>query len=186
MRFPLLYWTESSITKYLAGKNPCCKQCTSNNTQSDKLLSSMFKNKQMDLRQVKCSQLYWADALKIVERPTCYYKWKSEYYYMYATFDWELINAIPYESTTETYLQSLQFILSHNFAECDSVVEFWKFLKRWFISTFQFAINFTYLDILLGIPNYDNGNDVMILNFVILFAKYYIYNCKQLTFSVFW
>ena len=121
-----------------------------------------------------------------------------------------MINAIPYESTAETYLQSLQFriihryfpcryklhlwsivgdnkcefcndadTLSHCFAECDSVVQFWKFLKRWFIRTFQFVINFTSLDILLGIPNYDNSNDVMILNFVILSAKYYIYNCKK-------
>ena len=126
--------------------------------ESDKLLSLMFKNKQMDLQQVKCSQLYWADVLKIVERPTCYCKWESEYYY--ATFDWELINVIPYESTAETYLQSLQFriihryfpcrynlhlwnivgdnkcefcndadTLSHCFTECDSVVQFWKFLK---------------------------------------------------------
>ena len=116
---------------------------------------------------------------------------------------------IPYESTAETYLQSLQFriihryfackynlhlwniggdecefcndadTLSYYFAECDSVVQFWKFLKRWFIRTFQFVINFTSLDIQLGIPNYDNSNDVMILNFVILFAKYYIYNCKK-------
>ena len=31
----------------------------------------------------------------------------------------------------------------------------------------------------IGIPNYDNSNDVMILNFVILLAKYYIYNCKK-------
>ena len=36
-----------------------------------KLLSLMFKNKQMDLRQVMCRQLCWADVLKIVERPTC-------------------------------------------------------------------------------------------------------------------
>ena len=69
---------------------------------SDKMLSLVFKNKQMDLRQVKCSQLYWADVLKIVKRPTCYYKWESESYY--AIFDWELIHAIPYESTAETYL----------------------------------------------------------------------------------
>ena len=42
-----------------------------------------------------------------------------------------------------------------------------------------FVTNFTSLDMLLGIPNDDNSNDVMILNFVILFAKYYIYNCKK-------
>ena len=103
-----------------------------------------------------------------------------------------MINAVPYESTAETYLQCLQFriihryfpcrynlnlwnvvndnkcefcndvdTLGHYFAmECDSVVQFWTFLKRWFIRTFQFVINFTSLDILLGIPNYDNSNDV--------------------------
>ena len=65
--------------------------------ESDKPLSLMFKTKQLDLRQVKCNQLYWADVLEIVEGPTCYYKWESEYYY--AAFGWELINAIPFEST---------------------------------------------------------------------------------------
>ena len=48
------------------------------------------------------------------------------------------------------------------------------------VSTFfQFVINFTPLDILLGIPNYDNSNVIMNLNFVILFAKYLIYDCKK-------
>ena len=52
-------------------------------------------------------------------------------------------------------------------------------LKRWFLRVFQFVINFTPLDILLGIPNYDNTNDIMNLNFVILFAKHFIYACKK-------
>ena len=38
---------------------------------------------------------------------------------------------------------------------------------------------FTTLDILLGIPNYDKNNDVANLNFIILFAKNYIYTCKK-------
>ena len=126
------------------------------------------------------------------------------------TKDFCYINVFPYESTAETYLQSLQFriihryfpcrynihlwnivgdnkcefcndadTLSHYFTECDSVVQFWKFLKRWFIRTFQLVRNFTSLDILLGIPNYDNSNDLMILNFVILFSNYYYYKCKK-------
>ena len=165
------------------------------------------------LRQVRCSQLHWADVLKIVERPTCYYKWESEYYC--ATCDWEFISATPYESTADTYLQSLQFriihlyfpckynlhlwnivgdnkcefcndvdILSHYFAECDSTVQFWKFLKRWFIRSFQFVINFTSLDVLLGIQNYDNSNDVIILKFVILFTKYYIQDSRFISLNV--
>ena len=52
-------------------------------------------------------------------------------------------------------------------------------IKRWFLHVFQFVINFTPLDILLGIPNYDNSNVIMNLNFVILFAKYFIYDCKK-------
>ena len=150
---------------------------------------------------------------KIVERPTCYFKWESEYYY--ATFDWGLINAIPYECTTETYLQSLQFkiihryfpcnyilckwnlldnnkcaycnavdTLSHYFAECESLRVFWKSLKSWFLRTFEFIINFTPLDILLGIPNYGKNNDIMNLNFVILFAKHFIYSCKKNDMSI--
>ena len=35
------------------------------------------------------------------------------------------------------------------------------------------------LDILLGIPNYGKNKDIDILNFVILFAKSYIYDCKK-------
>ena len=46
--------------------------------ESDKLLTLMFQNKQMDLLQIKSCQLYWADVLQIVERPTCYYKCESE------------------------------------------------------------------------------------------------------------
>ena len=69
--------------------------------------------------------------------------------------------------------------LSHYFAECQVVKGFWESVKRWFLRVFQFVINFTPLDILLGIPNYDNSNVIMNLNFVILFAKYFIYDCKK-------
>ena len=39
--------------------------------------------------------------------------------------------------------------------------------------------NFTALDVLLGIPNYCKNKDIDMLNFVILFAKSYIYDCKK-------
>ena len=40
------------------------------------------------------------------------------------------------------------------FAECSLVCDFWKYLKTWFLRAFEFCINFTALDILLGIPNF--------------------------------
>ena len=51
-------------------------------------------------------------------------------------------------------------------------------MKTWFLCTFPFD-NFTASDSLLGIPNYDSNNNVTNLNFVILFAKSYIYTCKK-------
>ena len=52
-------------------------------------------------------------------------------------------------------------------------------MKTWFLRAFEFCINFTALDILLGIPNYGKNKDIDILNFVILFGKSYIYDCKK-------
>ena len=52
-------------------------------------------------------------------------------------------------------------------------------LMREQLGGFEFCINFTVLDILLGIPNYGKNKDIDILNFVILFAKYYIYSSKR-------
>ena len=172
---------------------------------SEQPLTVIIKNNRIDLRRVKCSQVYWSEINKIMERPTCYYKWESEYFY--ATFDWDLINVIPYECTTETFLQSLQFKIIHRYFPCNyrlhlwNIVEdskctycnivdtlnhyfaecqvFWESVKRWFLRVFQFVINVTPLDILLGIPNYDNSNVIMNLNFVILFAKYFIHDCKK-------
>ena len=165
-------------------------------------------NKFVDIRKMTCSQIYWAEIKTISQRPTSYFKWESEYFF--ATFDWDQINVIPYECTSETYLQSLQFkiihryfpckynlklwniedssrcnscnqvdTLCHYFAECSLVCDFWKYLKTWFLRAFEYCINFTALDILLGIPNFGKNNDIDILNFVILFAKSYIYDCKK-------
>ena len=79
------------------------------------------------------------------------------------------------EDSKCTYCNTVD-TLNHYFAECQVVKGFWESVKRWFLRVFQFVINFTPL---LGIPNYDNSNVIMNLNFVILFAKYFIYDCKK-------
>ena len=75
-------------------------------------------------------------------------------------------------------------ILSHYFAECITGCTLWKYLKTWFSYAFEFCINFTPLDILLGIPNHSNSTEIDILNFVILYAKFYIYSCKRNTIPI--
>ncbi len=178
------------------------------------VLSILIDEKVVDIRQTTCKQIYSHAVRMKADRPTCYYKWEESYYY--ATFDWELINAIPYQCTSETYLQSLQYkiihrffpcktnlyvwsleendkcnycnneidTLGHYFVECNALHVFWKRLKAWFLTNFEFVINFKTLDILLGIPNYDKNVDIDILNFMLLFAKNYIYSCKKINNSI--
>lgn len=172
------------------------------------VMAIVVDNKMIDIKQVRCNQMYMLAIQRVIERPTCYYKWESSYYY--ATFDWEIINIIPYQCTSETYLQSLQYkiihryfpckanlhiwkiednnkcnycneveSLEHYFADCNTLQIFWQRLKAWFLRNFDFVINFKTLDILLGIPNYDKNTDINILNFILLFAKNFIYSCKK-------
>ena len=68
--------------------------------------------------------------------------------------------------------------LEHYFTECIGVEMFWEAVKNWFTYHFEFRINFSPLDILFGIPNIGNNNELTALNFVILFAKSFIKQCK--------
>ena len=43
-------------------------------TNSEQPLTVIVKNNRIDLRRVKCSQVYWSEINKFMERPTCYYK----------------------------------------------------------------------------------------------------------------
>ena len=154
------------------------------------LMVKLNNNKYVEFRKVTCRQFYWGEIKIISERPTCYFKWESEYFF--ADFDWDAINIIPYECTSDTYLQSIQYkiihryfpckyqlntwnvedsnkctycleidTLSHYFVECESVCGFWNSLKAWFLRTFEFCIKFTVLDILLGIPNHGKNKDII-------------------------
>ena len=51
------------------------------------------------------------------------------------------------------------------------------YVKKLIFEAFQIKLDYTVLEILLGIPC--KKNTVMcVINFVILYAKRYIYNCK--------
>ena len=188
------------------------------NIDTDKLqdperLTLKLINGPVDIQNVTCKQFYWSEIAITTQPPTSYFQWES--YYYFADFDWELINKIPYDCTSETFLQSFQYkiihryfpckynlnvwkiesnnlcdhcnaidTLSHYFAKCPRVELFWGYLKKWFLRNFEFVINFTPLDILLGIPNFDRNVDIDILNFVILYAKYFIYTCKKFNVSI--
>ena len=70
-------------------------------------LTIKIEHKYIKVKEVKCKDVYWEEINKISMRPTSYYKWESEYFYV--NFDWTDINKIPYICARETHLQSLQF-----------------------------------------------------------------------------
>ena len=69
--------------------------------------------------------------------------------------------------------------LQHYFVDCTSVALFWNYIKTWYNYNVDFSITFELLNMLHGIPNYDENNEINILNFVILWGKSYIKTCKK-------
>ena len=70
-------------------------------------------------------------------------------------------------------------MLEHFFVQCDDVREFWTSLNRWWnrrTSMLTAPYTITDMDILFGISTVENA--LFNLNFVLLFAKKYIHDCK--------
>ena len=86
-------------------------------------LAVKLNNKNVEATKATCSQYYWSEISKITQRPSCYYKWESECYC--ASFDWDLINIIPYKCTSVTYLQSFQNKIIHRYFPCKYNLHIW-------------------------------------------------------------
>ena len=66
----------------------------------------------------------------------------------------------------------------HYFYYCQEASKFWTTLRIWWKSILEIDINIQVQDALFGIVNYNDDDVINILNFCILYAKYYIYKCK--------
>ena len=66
----------------------------------------------------------------------------------------------------------------HHLFYCKDIKLFWKRLKEWMISNLGYGFELTVCEIIFGILN-SNNPDIRLLNFVILFRKWYIYKCKS-------
>jgi hypothetical protein len=69
--------------------------------------------------------------------------------------------------------------IEHFIYECPNVIQLWTSIQIWWKSIFQFTIEISCLEIIFGLPNENNDNDIHIYNFVILYAKNYIYVNKK-------
>ena len=56
---------------------------------------------------------------------------------------------------------------------------------KWWVSNFDITISIDVIAILFGIPNYSNDHVIHFMNICILYAKWFIYCCKQKETDVF-
>ena len=165
-------------------------------------ISHLKKNiAQLKTRDIYCYLTYTKNL------PTSVNKW-IEHYPFLETLDWTQLFRVPYQITKEPKLQSFQYCITNRFVNCNynlflwrqidselcdichqidtiehffyycSVVNnFWIHVGNLIFEAFEIKLEYTVLEILLGIPC--KKNTVMsIINFVILYAKRYIYCCR--------
>ena len=66
---------------------------------------------------------YWHLVNKTYTTPTAIIKWEELYYYI--NFDWKNIFILPYQTTSETSLQSLQYKIINRYFPCKSFTGIW-------------------------------------------------------------
>ena len=171
-------------------------------------LTILINKKLVKIDELKCSDIYWSEVHKKSERPTSYEKWETEYYYInfdwehinqtpyncaretsLQSLQYQIINRyFPcgemlhiWKIKPNNLCDTCQKFdtLQHYFVDCPKVKLFWNCLKTWFKYNFDFVINFGPLDILFGIPNYLKNLELDVFNFIILYAKMYIKQCKE-------
>ena len=159
------------------------------------------------LSSMKTRDVYWRFISRIVKEPTAIHKWQElypgssfdwKYIFMIPYFSvrdtktqslhFQIVHRFfPCNYTlNKWYAESEKNCLScgeidtleHYFYKCDALKYFWSsFFKWWFhITKTQFEIHS--LDIVLGIQNLTDCNLLNSLNYCILLAKVYIYDCK--------
>ena len=67
--------------------------------------------------------------------------------------------------------------IEHFYYECDQYVQFWNNIRIWITQITNININFTVLEVLLGIVQ--KNDHAILCNYIILHGKKYIYCCKQ-------
>ena len=70
--------------------------------------------------------------------------------------------------------------IEHFIFECPNTSQLWKSIQNWWKNLFLFSIQISSLEIIFGLPNETKDSMIHIYNFVILYAKHYIYTNKKM------
>ena len=166
-------------------------------------IDKKFKN----ISKVSCKEFYWQIIYGNLIRPTAFYKWEELYYYVtfnwkhilklpYMTASETSLQSLQYQIINRFFpcnsiihvwytdikancaVCNIEDTIEHYFFYCHIVSEFWEMFKLWWKTNTLCDIRFGAIDIVFGIMNENNIDLIGVLNFCLLFSKYYIHNCK--------
>jgi DNA-directed RNA polymerase subunit L len=69
--------------------------------------------------------------------------------------------------------------IEHLIYYCPKALDLWNSIQIWWKAIFHFSITISALEIIFGLPNENNDNNIFLYNYVILYTKYYIYISKK-------
>ena len=162
--------------------------------------------KTIDLANVTSKLVY--REFRSVKQTTATAKAKILSKYPDLSIDWERVYSLAFETTLDTKLREFPYKLLNlivftnkklyqfkmvesplcvfcNEEEeslerllyfCKSSTFFWKELLSWLVDEVNILLNVSHLDILFG--KFDLDKDFLLVNHIILLAKYFIYKCK--------
>ena len=171
-------------------------------------------NKTINIEKISCKQFYWNYISKKGVRPSAFSKWEEQYYYInfdwdhitripYKTARETSLQSLQYKIihryfpcaknvgtwyANESKLCNVcgeEDTLEHYFFNCTDMQYFWNSFMNWWKSALGFHFQLHTLDVVLGIPNYNENTEIDILNYLILFAKKHISKCKQSSTNIF-
>jgi len=101
--------------------------CLNKNTNAQFKLNNKLEVKiglnHKHIQSIRCKDFYWHLINRTHEIPTAILKWEEYYYYV--NFNWKDIFTLPYKSTSETSLQSMQYQIIHRYFPCNSILNTW-------------------------------------------------------------
>ena len=166
-----------------------------------------IQGKKVNLQNLKSKSLYDSFVSKISSIPTAQKKYNEAFSTHASQLDWEKIYLLPFKTTLDTKLREFQYkilnrilytnkmlfkfkkvdsplcdfcekeleTIEHLFFHCPKVCMFWDDLKV-LLNSVNITVRFDIKDVLFGILDKDNIS--ILVNYILLESKYFIYRCK--------
>jgi hypothetical protein len=166
-----------------------------------------INDKRVIISKITCKSVYLDEITNIITYPTAQSKWEQklnlnlewEFHYKIAfetccesfvqSFQYKILNRFfPCNYYLSKFIKdqtplcgkcNITDSLEHYFYYCTDVNNFWISINRWMKSILETTFELNFINVLFGIPNYENENLIHFLNFCILYGKLFIYLCVK-------